>query len=782
MLIFKAPDIEIGWQAGRIGFPGYSLTLLVKQTLAIGADGSLTPLDEQPPCTGDVIYEGEEPDDPALPPPPRYPSDFALAKPRAEVMLVGSCYAEGGGATPATYAKFTLGSLSRSIIVTGDRYWKSGAFSRQITDPEPFAAMPLKWQNAFGGKGFKPNPVGKGTTPIDHPDLGSVIPVPNLELPEDRIKGPGGKHEPACMAPVPADWPPRAGKLGTYRRDYVKTRWPAMAEDMDPTFFNAAPLALQLPQGYFRGDETLTLENLHPAAPKVSVSLPGKRMRIFLRDTGKQNGQGLREATLNLDTVHIDTDAAHLTLVWRGLTSILDEYFDEISHIMAFAEPLNESKSLAECRAIFDAAERAYWADDEDEAKPGAAAPPAAPEDEMGEGPSQDELEAEAWAEEQNQKLRESVIAAGLDPDNLPEPTEEEQKQGEEIIKKAQREQLARAGYPEDYFEQLEAEEAKNAEQPEEPEPTAQDIEDRARAGESLSGEDLREFDLSGLDLSGADLSKCILSGCAMHKTTLTNANLTAAVASSADLTGADLAGANLSEADFTSATFDACVLSGASIGDTQFDAASMSGAVLDGATGEDASFIGASLDGATFVGCDLAYAQFTGADLREADFTEASLEYANLENVNAESATFERANLTNVRAAGDGNFKGAILRESTAPESVWSGAVFDGANISFANFTDANFEKCSLAGTDLTASRLRWARFLKANLTEALLVRADALECKLEKADLTRADLSGANLYGAEFLDAKLDEVYGHLANLDMTKLAGRRLPQRGG
>jgi hypothetical protein len=82
--------LEAAWVVGKINPPAPSLTALIKGTFRLTPGQSARPVDDQMALTGDQ-FEAEDPQKPL-----RYPSDFAPFKPRADIMLIGTCHAPGG--------------------------------------------------------------------------------------------------------------------------------------------------------------------------------------------------------------------------------------------------------------------------------------------------------------------------------------------------------------------------------------------------------------------------------------------------------------------------------------------------------------------------------------------------------------------------------------------------------------------------------------------------------------------------------------------------------------
>jgi hypothetical protein len=126
---------------------------------------------------------------------------------------------------------------------------------------------------------------------------------------------------PAGFGPIGRTWQPRLALAGTYDERWQNERAPELPEDFDYRFFNAAPPDQQL-EGFLHGDESLWVENLHPELSRLTVRLPGVRIRAFFEaapDLGDDRGvvSGLRELRLRLDTAWLDMEALRLVLVWR---------------------------------------------------------------------------------------------------------------------------------------------------------------------------------------------------------------------------------------------------------------------------------------------------------------------------------------------------------------------------------------------------------------------------------------------------------------------------------
>ena len=139
------------------------------------------------------------------------------------------------------------------------------------------------------------------------------------------------------FGPVARPWASRLGYAGTYDDAWIqKTREEVArgmvsdyAADFDPRFFQCAHPELIAPS-YLVGDEEIVLTGLVADGGLETLELPALRVTAALRD-----GEGsLSQRPLPLDTVHIDLDAATMSLCWR-LT--LDPALD-VQAAMLFAQ------------------------------------------------------------------------------------------------------------------------------------------------------------------------------------------------------------------------------------------------------------------------------------------------------------------------------------------------------------------------------------------------------------------------------------------------------------
>ncbi|MBN1669512.1 MAG: DUF2169 domain-containing protein [Kiritimatiellae bacterium] len=717
----------------------WRMTFLVKGTFELAPGKVIAVAEEdQPSPTGDEPYDDIDEDPPQS---VRYASDFALFKPRADLLLVGKAHAPGGNPVPYHRVTFGVGARSKALAIFGDRHWKTGLLGSGSSDPERFADMPLRYENSLGGPGSDLNPIGKGIAKVETESGQKLQLLPNIEDPRALVSSPGDRPAPAGYGPLYMRWAQRWAKIGTYRGKWTEERWPCFAEDLDWGFFNAAPPDMQV-EGYLKGDEELYLEHLHPGQPEFRTKLPGLRVRCFL-DLAEPlpNGADLfHELNMNLDTLWVDTEALNLVLVWRGVVDVHSEELKEFRNFLVVSERLDDPPQAA---ARYQERLPQLLVEEEEEERVVPEAPP-------GDEPPDVDVEAEiAKAEAQ---VREALVAAGHDPDAA---IAEAKRDSDERTARV----LADLGVD-----------------PGDGRLTREQALERVRTEEGLAGLDLR-----GLDLSEQDFKKALFAGARLQGANFTNSDLAGADLAGADLSGANLAGANLTKAnlrecDFTGAALTSADLREACLDQAVFEGASLGKAVLDGCTAQGADFSGVNLVQASLKGCALQEAALSESTLDGASFAGANLTEASVTGAKGDAVDMSDAVLTDLRASDGCALPGGVFVRVQAKGSIWEDARLTGADFSGADLEGVEFSGANLEGAILNAANMKFGTLAKCNLKDAQMKMANLFQGSLEKADLSGADLRGANLFEAELMDAVFEGANLEFSNLKMTKLAKRQ------
>lgn len=272
--------------------------------------------------------------------------DQGWPKPHAEVLCAGHACAPGGKPTPAVKVRLRCGPVDKTLNVFGDREWQRGNDGvLRLSQARPFTTMPLDWRHAFGGPEFKDNPLGKGIEAVTRPDGTQVIPLPNVEgaTPASPLIGaPTDRPAPASFGPVDLMWPMRARKNGTYDDAWVKTRWPALPDDMNYEFFCMAPEDQYLP-GHFDGSEAIEVEGMHKDLPRISSRLPRYRVRAFVTRRDKKEPEDLSKASfdevgLKPETLWLFPEILRGVVLWRGMVACADDEYSDLGRLFVADE------------------------------------------------------------------------------------------------------------------------------------------------------------------------------------------------------------------------------------------------------------------------------------------------------------------------------------------------------------------------------------------------------------------------------------------------------------
>lgn len=277
--------------------------------------------------------------------------DMAMAKPNAEFLACGSCFSPEGTTRNASEVKIRVGELSKTLNIFGDRYWKNIGGTNIISDPIPFSQMPINWQTAFGGADFPENKLGKGDADVLDAAGNKVKLLPNIEMPSSLIGLPEDKPAPASFFHYPFDAPHRQKKLGSYDDQWFRERWPYFPVDMDYSYYNAAPQD-QIKDGFWKGDESIEILNMHPNRQLIQSKLPGKRIRCFFQQNEKceikDEDLVFKEIETHLDTVWLFPSANKGVCIYRGTTEVIDEELFDVFRLNMVAEDLTEQPKSKE--------------------------------------------------------------------------------------------------------------------------------------------------------------------------------------------------------------------------------------------------------------------------------------------------------------------------------------------------------------------------------------------------------------------------------------------------
>jgi hypothetical protein len=299
------------------------LHVVLKATFAFTETGQLTVADEQQPIASADTFR-EDPASSSI----TQEAELMPLKPATDLFLVGSARAMARNVRHMQIG-FRVGANQKTAVVFGSRVWVRHGAGVRATDPEPIEAVPLIYENAFGGADLSAedparherevrNPVGRGFR-ARHSTLpweGELL--PSIEDPAAIMSGPQDRAAPVGFGPLGRAWQPRVQYAGTYDQAWIDHRMPLLPNDFDDRFYNAAPPDLIAP-GHLVGGEWVDVVGC-TAGGRVFFQLPVVAPRFEVQVGGRSE-----DVTGACDTVTVDTDAMQLRMVWKAQVRVHGE-------------------------------------------------------------------------------------------------------------------------------------------------------------------------------------------------------------------------------------------------------------------------------------------------------------------------------------------------------------------------------------------------------------------------------------------------------------------------
>ncbi len=272
------------------------VSAIAKATFAFAPDAPMRKIDPIPIFSGEVHHQDN---------PTRSISacsDLVPELGRSEVMLTGHAHAPHGTTATRVEVRLVLrGSegalIDKTLHIIGDR---------DKGEPAPFRQMPLIYERAYGGIGYRENPLGVGVSNDGK--------QPNIVDPTDPRKVAG-------FGPISRTWSARKGMLTTEQRASLNKSIMDIPEAFDFRYFQSAPEDQRV--DYLEGSEWLMLFGMHPELPWLATQLPGMSARA--RFYGPSLERGSQLVALNADTLRIDADEGRCSITWRGSLELSDD-------------------------------------------------------------------------------------------------------------------------------------------------------------------------------------------------------------------------------------------------------------------------------------------------------------------------------------------------------------------------------------------------------------------------------------------------------------------------
>lgn len=303
---------ERAWVRDRDGAEVWLVA--VKASFDILPEGKLRVAKEQAPVLRLPEHHGEAGSSSV-----KYDADLVLTKTNTDIVVVGHACAPAGTQVHQLDCGFRVGTVQKLVRVFGDRTWTgTGA-----TPAQAFETMPLVYERAYGGRDLNStdaqpnwdlrNPVGTGYSGEKPPPVGTRL--PNIEDPKSQHGNGKDKPTPVGLGVLATHWQPRAALAGTYGPEWMQSRAPLWAQDMDDRWFQSTP-ADQQAEGFLRGGEPVILHNLGPHGPggRLQFYVPKVELQF---ETRFYDGSRMTHESRNLHTVILEPDLPRVSVVWH---------------------------------------------------------------------------------------------------------------------------------------------------------------------------------------------------------------------------------------------------------------------------------------------------------------------------------------------------------------------------------------------------------------------------------------------------------------------------------
>lgn len=623
--------------------------------------------------------------------------DEGLPKACGEFLLYGAAYPPAGYSGQPISVKVNVGGLQKQLAVFGDRTISSLGIR---STPASFSRMPLTQTNAFGGKSYPLNPNGKGADKIIDPvTKGMQRPMPNVELPNQLMLSASDQPEPAGFWAFTPESPKRSVLLGRFNDRWLVNRWPHLPIDTQAEYFQTAPVDQRL-EYYFRGDETISLHNLHPQLSVIESSLPKMRGRIFVEQQLTSQESAFKELTANVETVWLLPDQLTGLVLYRAVVAIEDSTAVDIKHIYAELEALTESPKPQEDFYKHFLAQT--------QPSPALLSP----------------TSGIAAATTASTEVAANITTSATRPSR------------QHILERyARGESFAN--------EDL----------------TGVDLSDTNLVGADFSGAQLSEANFSHACLTQAKFDRALLSHAVFSNANLIQASLTSASASHTKFTGCDFSHAQLQSSDFSHCDFNQAKFDQSALTLAIFSGSRMTAISAIEVTAEQTAFEECDLSQANFSQARLKAASFNAATLNRANFTHAVCQRVDFSTATLTGATFATAELQDSEANAATTFAQSNFIKANLSGVNWAGPCLDDAV-----FDDAIMDKADITGASLHRVRMsrviaRQACFANVDITDSDLTGINLFEGSLANAKLHNTVIRSANLYGVNFIDTKLNK-----------------------
>ena len=734
--------------------------------------------------------------------------DFGAPKHRSEFLVYGSCYSQQPTRGIGVYVQ--VANISKTLVIMGQHSWSTFG----ITEVSYFSCMPINYSNAYGGEEYALNPLGKGYSS----KTSEQIELPNIIDPNYPITSKADRPQPAGFTAYPIMWPQRMNYMGKIDNKYFTESWPHLPKGTNPEFFNAAPQDQRL-TGFFKGNETFTIKNMHPQNNVQNSKLPELRARMFIVQKTENGDEVFKELTTQAETLWLFPNQEAGTLLYRGSTEVIDEEYSDVNYLYAVWEHLSEAPKTIDFyyqqfnheinppQEIAAPPEPSLVAEEIPEITPEVATM-AAPEEAPTVNPAlekaMDELkEMEATLSAQLKAtninldaakadlLKKATPAANTAPADLNTIIKQLETQNADLAKKfnltandtakllAKSNPTTTPPVAQDVITKLNASGIKNPE-------FESSLIKLEQLNQSLPKVEESEQKIEDPVIPEASSTPPITEESILLAAPMTTEEVVKKYNFNKNLSNLDLSNLDLGQLNFSEADFSNTILE-----NTNFKESTLNNTKFINSRLNNANFFKSSLSNATFVGSYAATANFEEANLTStkidgSDFNSCNFNNSTISNATFNQSNFESSNFSNAKAIqlttincifAACNFSKADFSKALLQQSDLSNALIDQTN-----FTSIEAPELKLFGTtglkpcfkyaNLDNSRADENTHLnKANFSHATIATSTWEGMQMSDSDLTGVTLNNSNFSGCKFQNVRLELALAKNTNFSKTQ-----------
>ncbi|KRW62597.1 DUF2169 family type VI secretion system accessory protein [Pseudomonas sp. TTU2014-080ASC] len=651
--------------------------------------------------------------------------DAAEPKPFAEYLIAG--HAGIGQPVKALNVSAQVGGLSR--------YWRvEGEGRSDAARVAPFVRVALDHPSAWGGKGVKENPLGRGS----HDGLNPLLMSMGIDNSVQE------RSPLAAPTPLPHEFSTRKMHIDKVAhlmagKEYLETIFPGLPANIDHRFFQMAAPAQWLPQEEWPDQVPFELQGFRPDNQAISGVLPEVRGRAFV---SRYSSCELEEVALQRKTLWFFPDSDIALMIYTGSLPIEHLLDESIESLMV---------SLDRCDALrtIDHYQQVHHKRSDEKAST-----------------FEFLLDTDLMPEEMAVNITESVCDH---PDSSRYEATPTSREASDNYYRRIRDAIA-------VHDQRSAQEMDWSVLPAIPDDNEETLlyNDLAvvenknftglRFSGTLNGKTFQQCNFTRCDFSQATLKNCVFEQCLLDAVSFSDTTLHQVRLAQCTLQKVVLTDSNLDEV-----TFEKVNLQAPSAQRLHVESSAWNYCTFDQGSLVDSCFYACSLSNSLFSGTDITHLHVQQGQIDACVFNRCSakgvtcnqvqLSKSSLMGGDWRDARFDTCQIESLTAGMRVDFGQSVFSDCTFNKVGLKHAALQGCHLLYCSFTESNFDQADLTSSSVSACDLAGARFKDSVLTHSRWQDTSLQQGMLYNADLRDVTFDHCNLAAANLAMAWQDD-----------------------